>query len=150
MRGGNKLVTQYDELMANVTYPWQGKNVTLSEMHGHCKNPDRSVRKAAFAVIGETLDGISEKLDGIYDKLVKVRTRMAKKMGFDNYVEMGDLRMDHVGFGRKEVAVSASPYCATSCPCCPSSKPNWRKSWASTACIFTTTTYTSRAAISTP
>ena len=101
----NKLVTQYDELMANVTYPWQGKNVTLSEMHGHCKNPDRSVRKAAFAVIGETLDGISEKLDGIYDKLVKVRTRMAKKMGFDNYVEMGDLRMDHVGFGRKEVAV---------------------------------------------
>ncbi len=101
----NKLVTQYDELMANVTYPWQGKNVTLSEMHGHCKNPDRSVRKAAFAVIGETLDGISEKLDGIYDKLVKVRTRMAKKMGFDNYVEMGDLRMEHVGFGRKEVAV---------------------------------------------
>lgn len=101
----NKLVTQYDELMANLTYPWEGKKITLSEMHGHCKNPDRSVRKAAFSVIGDTLSSVSDKLDGIYDKLVKVRTRMAKKMGFDNYVEMGDLRMDHIGYGRKEVAV---------------------------------------------
>ena len=101
----NKLVTRYDELLANTLFPWKGKSVTLSEMHGYCKSPDRAERKAAFEVIGNTLGSIGDKLDEIYDKLVKVRTRMAKKMGFKDYVEMGDLRMDHIGYGRKEIAV---------------------------------------------
>lgn len=101
----NKLVTEYDKLLTGLAYPWKGKTVTLSEMRGFAKDPDRAVRKAAFTVIGETLATVSDKLDDIYDRMVKVRTRMAKKMGFDNYVEMGDLRMGHIGYGRKEIAV---------------------------------------------
>ncbi len=101
----NKLVTEYDKLLASVRYPWNGKNVTLSEMHGFCKDADRNVRKKAFTVIGETLLGIQDKLDDIYDRMVKVRTAMAKKMGFDNFVEMGDLRIGHIGYGRKQIAV---------------------------------------------
>ena len=31
--------------------------------------------------------------DKIYDELVKVRTNMAKKLGYDNYVVMGYARM---------------------------------------------------------
>lgn len=101
----NKLVTEYDNLLTGLKYPWNGKTVTLSEMRGFAKDPDRAVRKAAFTVIGETLATVSAQLDDIYDRMVKVRTRMAKKMGFDNYVEMGDLRMMHIGYGRKEIAV---------------------------------------------
>lgn len=101
----NKLVTEYDDLLTGLKYPWKGKTVTLSEMRGFAKDPDRAVRKAAFTVIGETLATVGAELDDIYDRMVKVRTRMAKKMGFDNYVEMGDLRMMHIGYGRKEIAV---------------------------------------------
>lgn len=101
----NKLVTEYDKLLAELKYPWKGKDVTLSEMHGFCKDPDRETRKAAFAVIGEVLGGVQDKLDDIFDRMVKVRTAMAKKMGFDNFVEMGDLRIGHIGYGRKEIAV---------------------------------------------
>ena len=101
----NKLVTEYDKLLASLKYPWNGKNVTLSEMHGFCKDKDRAVRKKAFTVIGETLKTVSDKLDDIYDRMVKVRTSMARKMGFENFVEMGDLRIGHIGYGRAEIAV---------------------------------------------
>ncbi len=101
----NKLVTEYDKLLAEQKYPWRGKTVTLSEMHGFCKDPDRKVRKEAFTVIGKTLAAVQDKLDDIYDRMVKVRTAMAKKMGFENFVEMGDLRIGHIGYGRKEIEV---------------------------------------------
>ncbi|MDE5592658.1 MAG: M3 family oligoendopeptidase [Clostridiales bacterium] len=101
----NKLVTEYDKLLASLAYPWEGKTVTLSQMHGYCKDADRAVRKKAFTVIGQTLATVGDKLDDIYDRMVKVRTAMARKMGFDNFVEMGDLRIGHIGYGRKEIAV---------------------------------------------
>ncbi|MDE6293257.1 MAG: M3 family oligoendopeptidase [Clostridiales bacterium] len=101
----NKLITEYDKLLASLTYPWEGKSVTLSQMHGYCKDADRAVRKKAFTVIGETLATVGDKLDDIYDRMVKVRDRMAKKMGFKNFVEMGDLRIGHIGYGRKDIAV---------------------------------------------
>ena len=101
----NKLVSEYDRLLAELTFPWEGKALTLSEITKHTKAENRETRKKAFTVIGETLEGISDKLDALYDKLVKVRTAMAKKMGFDDFVEMGDLRIGHVGYGRKEIAV---------------------------------------------
>lgn len=101
----NKLVTEYDKLLAELTYPWNGKKVTLGEMHGFCKSADREVRKNAFAVIGETLATVGDKLDDIFDRMVKVRTAMAKKMGFSDFVEMGDLRIGHIGYGREQIAV---------------------------------------------
>lgn len=104
----NKLITEYDKTLAELKYPWRGKDVTLSEMHGFCKDKDREVRKAAFTVIGQTLASVSDKLDDIYDRMVKVRTAMAKKMGFENFVEMGDLRIGHIGYGRDEIAVFRS------------------------------------------
>lgn len=101
----NKLVTEYDKLMAELKFPWEGKDLTLEEMRGLAKAADRATRKNALSVIGTTLESVSDKLDELYDKLVKVRTRKAKKMGFTNFVEMGDIAIQHIGYGRKEIAV---------------------------------------------
>lgn len=99
----NKLVSEYDKLMANLKFVFDGKELTLGELQRYTKDKDRDVRKRAFTVLGETLESVSDRLDDIYDKLVKVRDRMAKKMGFDSFVEMGDLAIGHIGFGRKEI-----------------------------------------------
>lgn len=101
----NKLVTEYDNLMASLTFEWRGERLTLAQMQKYTKDPDRSVRKAAFTVIGKTLESVSDKLDTYMDKLVAVRTRMAQKMGFADYSEMGDMAIGHFGYGRKEIAV---------------------------------------------
>ncbi|MCH5160639.1 MAG: M3 family oligoendopeptidase [Clostridiales bacterium] len=101
----NKLVTEYDNLMASLTYEWEGKGVTISEIQKYAKDKDRDVRKRAYMSISKTLSDNADKLDRLYDKLVKVRDRMAKKMGFGNFVEMGDLRIGHIDYGRKEIAI---------------------------------------------
>lgn len=101
----NKLVSEYDKLTANLKFVFDGKELTLSELQKYTKDKDRAVRKNAFTVLGKTLMSVSDKLDGIYDKLVKVRDRMAKEMGFKNYVEMGDLAIGHIGYGREEIKV---------------------------------------------
>lgn len=101
----NKLVSEYDQLRSNLKFDWDGKQVTLAEIIGYTKDKDRAVRKKAFTSLGNTLEASSDKLDEIYDKLVKVRDRKAKKMGFKNFVEMGNLAMGHVGYDRKDVKV---------------------------------------------
>ncbi len=101
----NKLVTEYDNLMASLTFEWRGERLTLAQMQKYTKDPDRSVRKAAFTVIGKTLESVSDKLDTYMDKLVAVRTRMAQNMGFADYSQMGDMAIGHFGYGRKEIAV---------------------------------------------
>ena len=101
----NKLVSEYDQLRANIKYPWEGREITQSELMSYTKNKDREVRKKAFTVLGQTLEANSAKLDELYDKLVKVRDRKAKKMGFKNFVEMGNLAMGHIGYTREDVKV---------------------------------------------
>ncbi len=101
----NKLVSEYDQLRANLKFKWNGKDITLSELLKYTKSKDRAERKRAFTVLGETLEAASDKLDGIFDKLVKVRDRKAKKMGFKNFVEMGNLAMGHVDYDRNDVKV---------------------------------------------
>lgn len=100
----NKLVSAYTKLVAELEFPWDGGSVTLEQIRGFGKAADRETRKRALTVLGQTLESVSDKLDGIYDDMVKVRTRMAKKLGFDNYVEMGDILIGHIGYGRKEIA----------------------------------------------
>lgn len=39
------------------------------------------------------MSSIETKLDDIYDKLVHVRDKMAKKMGYDNYIPFGYIRL---------------------------------------------------------
>lgn len=101
----NKLKTEYSDMIANLTFLWEGKNLTVSEMECLTKAPDRAVRKAACKVMGETLNSVQDKLDDIFDKLVAVRTKKAQKLGYKNYAEMGDIEIGHIAFTREQVKV---------------------------------------------
>ena len=57
------------------------------------QSPDDAVREAAWKAEGAFYMEHGEELDTIYDKLVKIRDKMAKKMGYKNYVELGYYRM---------------------------------------------------------
>lgn len=100
----NKLVSEYVKLLAKLEFPWEGKSVTLEQIRGLGKAADRVTRKKALTVLGETLASVSDDLDRIYDGLVKVRTRKAQKMGFKDFVEMGDIAIGHIGYGREQIA----------------------------------------------
>ena len=51
------------------------------------------MRKAATEAEGGFFDQHRQELDELYDKLVKNRTQQAKKLGFENYVPLGFIRM---------------------------------------------------------
>lgn len=100
----NKLVSEYVKLMASAQLDIDGKKVNLSQLRFYMESPDRNIRKEAFKKRTEFFSENGEKFDEIFDKLVKVRTAMAKKLGFDDFVELGYIRMRRNCYGPDDVA----------------------------------------------
>ena len=99
----NALVTQYTKRMSTLLFSWEGKQIPLSVLRGKLEDGSAQVRKAAADAIGEGLRAYGEELDTIYDSLVRVRDRIAKKMGYKDFVELGCYRMGRTGFTRAMV-----------------------------------------------
>ncbi|MBP3319933.1 MAG: M3 family oligoendopeptidase [Ruminiclostridium sp.] len=99
----NKVVSQYSQLMAAMEFEFRGEKLPRPMLMKYAKSPDRATRKEAYEVLGKTLQAHSQELDTIYDQLVHIRDRMAKKMGYKNFVELGYYRMGRLSYGPEEV-----------------------------------------------
>ncbi len=100
----NKLTSEYSKLVAVGKVQFQGKEITLNNITPFRQDVDREVRKEANeAYSGYFADNMTE-FDRIYDELVKVRTRMAKKLGYENFVQMAYDRMGRTDYNAKDVA----------------------------------------------
>ncbi|OQB20459.1 MAG: Peptidase family M3 [Firmicutes bacterium ADurb.Bin182] len=99
----NKLTTQYSNLMSSLKFEFRGETMPLTLLRKYMKDDDRKTRREAYEVLGAGLMDVSETLDGLFDKLVKVRDRMAKKMGYENYIELGYHRLGRLSFDGKMV-----------------------------------------------
>lgn len=100
----NKLMTQYSTLIASCKVPFKGKIYNLPQMGKFMEDKDRKTRKEASSAYYSYLETKVDEIEDIYDKLVKVRTKMAKKMGYDNYVELAYIRMNRFDYTREDVA----------------------------------------------
>ncbi len=100
----SKLCTEYSKLLASAKIEFDGKINNLSQMSVYCNHIDRSIRIAACKKVAEFMTSIESELDRIYDELVKVRTAMAQKMGYQNYVEFGYYRLNRSDYDAHEVA----------------------------------------------
>ena len=89
----NKLSSQYTKLLASAKIPFDGEERTLPGMGKYLLSEDRTVREAASKAKYAFFEEHEAEIDEIYDQLVKVRTRIAKKLGFNNFVELGYVRM---------------------------------------------------------
>lgn len=99
----SKLVTEYSKLLASAKIEFDGKTNNLSQMTVYTTNNDRNIRIAATKKIAEFMTTIEDKIDDIYDKLVHVRDKMAKKMGYDNYIPFGYIRLSRSDYDAKMV-----------------------------------------------
>ncbi|MDG4657437.1 M3 family oligoendopeptidase [Ectobacillus antri] len=100
----NKLSSQYTKLMASAKIEFEGEERTLSQLVPFTQHQDRDVRRSANEAYYGFLAEHEEELDEIYDKLVKVRTEIAKKLGFTNFVELGYARMFRTDYNAEMVA----------------------------------------------
>lgn len=99
----NSIVTEYSQLMSCITTDWRGEQKTISFIRGFMEDEDRNVRREAALAVDRALAANADKLDDIYDRLVKVRDRMAKKLGYDNFIQLGYYRMSRIDYNREMV-----------------------------------------------
>ena len=100
----NALVTEYSKLMSGMLFEYEGEKLPLSAIRGKLEDHSREVRKAVAVAIGKGLAVHAKELDEIYDKLVKLRTEIAKKLGYENFVELGYYRMGRMDYNAEMVA----------------------------------------------
>lgn len=100
----NHLSSEYTKLLASAQIMFEGEERNLSGLIAFYSHPDREIRKKAQQAKSQFFEENAEEFDRLYDELVKVRTKMARKLGFDNYVEMGYCRMTRSDYNADMVA----------------------------------------------
>ena len=105
MQEENRLVMDYSKFVSELTYDFRGEKLTLGALRKFMQDSDRATRKEAYNALGTALGANADYLDDIYDKMVKVRDRMAKKLGYENYVGLGYNLMQRTAYDKNAVAV---------------------------------------------
>lgn len=101
----NKISSMYTKLLASAKIIFEGEERTLSQMVPFTQAKDREIRKKANDAKYAFFEENSEEFDEIYDKLVKVRTRIAKKLHFNSFVELAYARMLRSDYNKDDVAI---------------------------------------------
>ncbi len=103
MKEENALTSQYANLIASAKIDWEGETLNLSLLSKYREDRDRSVREKANKKYEQFFVENGEELDRIYDELVKNRTKQAKVLGYDNYIELGYNRLSRNCYRKEEV-----------------------------------------------
>ena len=99
----NRLSSKYSKLIASAKIDFDGKELNLSQMVPYTQSKDRNVRIEAAKKVAQFFSENQDEFDNIYDSLVKVRTRMAQKMGYKNFVEFGYKQLSRLEYDAKMV-----------------------------------------------
>lgn len=116
----NKLGTEYTKLVASAEIEFNGEKMTMPQVSAFMESTDRATRKKAYLANWAWFAQQEAKFDELYDKLVKLRTRIAQKLGYKNFVELGYNRMRRTDYNaamvtdfREQVLKYAVPLAAS-------------------------------------
>lgn len=104
LQAENKLVSEYVKLMASAKIPFNGEELTLSQLTPYTLSTDREMRKKALDAKYAFLEANGDRLDELYDQLVKLRTEIARKLGFKSFTELAYARLNRTDYGPEDVA----------------------------------------------
>lgn len=100
----NRLTTEYAKLIASAQIDFDGKTLTLAQITPYLQNPDAAVRRAAGDARNAWFSAQAAAFDDLFDQLVQVRTQMARKLGYENYIELGYYNMTRNCYDKEMVA----------------------------------------------
>lgn len=98
------LSARYSRISGNLSVEVDGKRRTMGELSRMQKPGDRADREKFDGLRQQAFAEKSAELDQLYDDLVHVRSRMAGKLGFSSYTDMGYCRQGRTGYRREQVA----------------------------------------------
>lgn len=114
----SKLCSKYDEIVGNSEVKYNGQIYNLSSMSPFTTSKDPQVRYESSLAVSNFYEEKDNELGEIYDKLVKLRDSMAKKLGYNNFIELGykslgrtDYNSNDVVIYRKQIKEDVVPVC---------------------------------------
>ena len=97
------LVNEYEELRARAVISCRGVEYNLSTISVLLESADRDLREDAFLCMSAYDAEVSTRLDGLFDELVRLRTEIAVKLGYRNFVDLGHKRMLRLDYSREQI-----------------------------------------------
>jgi M3 family oligoendopeptidase len=101
----NALGSEYDKIKAQAEIEFDGKKYNLATIHPLEIAANRDQRQRASAAKWGYYAANSAKMEQIFDDLVKTRHRIALKLGYKNFVELGYARMQRSDYDAAKVAI---------------------------------------------
>lgn len=101
----SKLVAQYVELLAKRDVAFRDDTLNLSGILKYVTDADRNTRHEAEQARWDFFSRHSEELDSLYSDLVQLRHKMAKKLGYKNFIELGYKLMQRVDYNQEDVEI---------------------------------------------
>lgn len=98
----NKLGTEYMNLISSALIDYKGEKLSISQMGKYTTSLDRETRKEASALVWKFYSDNDEKIGDIYSRMIAVRTRIAKKLGYEDFVQLGYDRMGRLDWNQND------------------------------------------------
>ena len=98
------LTSEYEKIMAAAEIPFEGETRNLYGIQKFFEHEDREVRSAAYREYAAFYHSHEERLEEIWDELIKIRTQMAKNLGYENFIPVGYMQQGRTDYGQEEVA----------------------------------------------
>jgi len=99
----SSLQNDYSQIQSEAAIEFEGETYNLSQLSVKLESTRRQTRKGAHKALDEYYMGKKETFDKIYDDMVKVRTTIAKKLGYNTYTELGYKLMERYDYGPEDV-----------------------------------------------
>jgi oligoendopeptidase F len=80
-----KLKNKYSKIMGNMMFTFRVKKYTSDQMYKFLEERDRNLREDAYKVIWNRIEKEIEDIYDIFENQIKIRNRIAKNSGFENY-----------------------------------------------------------------
>ena len=100
----NKLKSEYMRLKGTAQIEFRGESYNLAGIGKFLVDDDRETRREASMARWKFFSDNQNQFDDLFDKLVKNRHEMAVKMGHENFIDLGYIRMDRVDYNQEMVA----------------------------------------------
>lgn len=100
----NQLMSQYTKLRTSAKIMFDGEERNLAQMTPYYESKDRSERKAAQEAVTAFFEANEKAFDDVYDKMVKVRHRIAQKLGYENFIPVAYMRLQRTEYTSEMVA----------------------------------------------
>ena len=104
LRKETELRNEYTQLIGGAQIEFDGQTYNLAGLGAFLSDADRGIRKRACEARFGWFEKNAEQFDELYDTLVKLRHKIATTLGYENFIELGYLRMNRSDYGPNEVA----------------------------------------------